>query len=129
MRGQGVGRRRAGKASVEQLAPIAHGNGDHSGVRNAAIAFGCALVALNVLDLMTTDLSIRHFGATEVNPIMAAVLGTPWAVLLKLGIPTAILALTPRVRSMRALTYLRTAVFIYMVVAIVNLSQLAHALY
>ncbi|HSJ70815.1 MAG TPA: DUF5658 family protein [Acidimicrobiia bacterium] len=113
---------------MEQLAPIAHGSGDHSGVRNAAIALGVALVALNVLDLMVTDLSIRHFGATEVNPIMAAVLGTPWAVLLKVGLPTAILALTPHLRSGRALVYLRTAVFIYMVVTIVNLGQLAYAL-
>jgi hypothetical protein len=113
---------------MEQLAPIAHGSGDHSGVRNAAIALGFALVALNVLDLMATDLSIRHFGATEVNPIMAAVLGTPWAVLVKLGVPMAILAVTPHVRSARGLVYLRLAVGVYIVVAIVNLGQLAYAL-
>lgn len=128
MRGCDVGRRRAEKASMEQLAPIARGNGDHSEVRTAAIALGVALVALNVLDLMVTDLSIRHFGANEVNPIMAAVLGTPWAVILKVGIPTAILTLTPRLRARRTLVYLRLAVSVYMVVAIVNLGQIAYAL-
>jgi predicted anti-sigma-YlaC factor YlaD len=113
---------------MEQLAPTARGSGDHSEVRAAAIALGIALVALNVLDLTVTDLSIRHFGATELNPIMAALLGTPWAVLLKVGLPTAILALTPRLCSGRAVVYLRMAVGVYMAVAIVNLGQLAYAL-
>jgi hypothetical protein len=113
---------------MEQLAPIARGSGDGFDVRNGAIALGIALVALNVLDLTVTDLSIRHFGATELNPIMAALLGTPWAVLLKVGLPTAILALTPRLCSGRAVLYLRMAVGVYMVVAIVNLGQLAYAL-
>ncbi len=113
---------------MEQLASVGRGIGDHSDARNAAIALGVALVALNVLDLMLTDLSIRNFGAIEVNPVMAAVLGTPWAVVLKLGIPTAILALTPCVRSSRGVDYLRLAVGVYMIVAIVNLGQLAYAM-
>ncbi len=113
---------------MERLAPSARSSGDHFDVRNAAIALGVALVALNVLDLMLTDLSIRHFGAIEVNPIMAVFLGTPWAVVLKIGIPAAALALTPRLRSGRTLAYLRVAVGIYMVVAIVNLGQIAYAL-
>jgi hypothetical protein len=36
--------------------------------------------------------------------------------------------LTPRLRSWRTLAYLRVAVGIYMVVAIVNLGQIAYAL-
>ncbi len=112
---------------MEQLAPIARGSGDHSEVRTTAIALAFALVTLNVLDLMVTQLSVAHFGASEINPIVAPLLGTPWAVVLKVGLPAAILALTPLVRRRRSLVYLRLVVGIYMVVAIVNVGQIAYA--
>jgi hypothetical protein len=97
-------------------------------LRNAAAALAVALLALNALDIVVTKLSIASLGAIEVNPVMAPLVGTPWATVLKLGIPIGVFALATRIGSSRTVGVLRVAVAFYMVVAIIGVSQLVYVL-
>ena len=99
-----------------------------SDLRQAAVALAVALLALNVLDLMVTNLNVGTFGAVEINPLMAPLIGTPWAPIVKIGIPLGIIALAPWGRSVRMLGLLRAVVAIYLVIVIVGVGQLAYAL-
>jgi hypothetical protein len=99
-----------------------------SDLRRAAVALAVALLALNVLDLMVTNLNVGRFGAVEINPLMAPLIGTHWAPIVKIGIPLGIIALAPWGRSARMLGLLRTVVAIYVVIAVIGVGQLAFAL-
>jgi len=96
--------------------------------RHAAIALAFAILALNVLDLTVTNFNVDRLGAVEINPIMAPLIGTPWAVVVKIGIPILIIAMAPLGRSFRMLGVLRIVVAIYMVIAIIGIGQIALAL-
>jgi len=113
---------------VGLLAPEVQVGSERSGAHHAVLALGFALLALNLLDLLLTDLSISAFGGTEVNPLMAPIVGTPWAAAAKLGIPILVMALAIKVRSWRTVAFLRIAVAIYVLVAVVTLAQIAIAL-
>lgn len=102
--------------------------GDISELRKAAIALAVALLALNALDLTVTMFNIENLGAVELNRLVAPLLGTPWAVVLKLGIPIGIIALATRVTSRWTVNFLRVAVSIYLVVVMIGVGQLAFAL-
>ena len=91
-----------------------------------ALAF--ALLALNVLDLVVTNFNVNRLGAIEINPLVAPLIGTPWVVVVKIGIPLGILALSPWGRSTRILGMLRVVVAIYLTIAIIGVGQLAFAL-
>lgn len=99
-----------------------------SDLRRAAMALALALLALNVLDLMVTNFNVNILGAVEINPLVAPLIGTPWVVVVKIGIPLGILALSPWGRSTRVLGMLRVVVAIYLIIAIIGVGQLAYAL-
>ena len=94
-------------------------------IRTAATALAIALVGLNLLDIIVTELAIDRFGAIEVNPLMAPIVGTPAASALKVIIPLVVLALATRARTWRAVTTLRIVVAIYLVIAIIGVGQIA----
>jgi hypothetical protein len=124
----GVSRRRH-RMDLGQLASGARVvEDDPPHLRTAAISLAFALLALNLLDLIVTNFNIENYGAVEVNPVMAPLIGTPWAVVVKIGIPLGIIALTQWGGSARMLRMLRVAVAIYVVIAIVGVGQLANAL-
>ena len=102
--------------------------GDLSELRKAALALAFALLALNALDLTVTMFNIENLGAVELNRLVAPLLGTPWALVLKLGIPIGIIALATRVTSVWTVNFLRVAVSIYLVVVMIGVGQLAFAL-
>ena len=97
-------------------------------IRAAATALATALLALNVLDIMVTELAIRYLGAIEVNPLMAPLIGTAWAPGLKILVPLAIVVMATRARSWQVVTALRIVVGIYMVIAIIGVGQVAWVL-
>jgi hypothetical protein len=101
---------------------------DPSELRKAALALAVALLALNALDLTVTMFNIENLGAIELNRLVAPLLGTPWALVLKLGIPIGIIALATRVTSVWSVNLLRVAVSIYLVVVMIGVGQLAFAL-
>lgn len=45
----------------------------------------------NVFDYLATNHAVLEHGATELNPIMAPLIGTPWFILVKTVVPGAIL--------------------------------------
>ncbi len=94
-----------------------------SDLRSAAAALAIALLTLNVIDLWFTNFNIESLGAAEVNGLFAPLIGTPWAVILKVGIPVGIIALAVGVRSVRALSALCGAVGVYMVVVLLGVGQ------
>jgi hypothetical protein len=102
--------------------------GGRSDLRRAAMALAFALLALNVLDLTVTNFNINNLGAVEVNPLVAPLIGTPWAVAVKIGIPVGILAMAPWAISTRMLGWLRVVVAIYLTIAIIGVGQLALAI-
>ena len=102
--------------------------GDFWELRRSAFSLALALLALNVLDLAVTSFNIEHLGATELNGIVAPLLDTPWAVILKIGVPVLTITLAARVKSTWILTVLRVAVAIYLVVVIIGVGQLAYVL-
>jgi hypothetical protein len=112
-------------STVGLLAPESRVDTRGSSTGYAALALGFALLALNILDLLLTNLSITRFGGTEVNPLMMPIVGTPWAVLAKVGIPILVMALALRVRSPRTIRFLRFAVAVYVLVAVLTLGQVA----
>ena len=94
-------------------------------IRITAVALAVALLALNVLDLITTNVIIDVFGGFEANPLMAPLIGTPSAALLKIGICIAVIALATRITTPRMVNPLRLAVLVYIVVTTVNVGQIA----
>ncbi len=98
-----------------------------SHLRSAAAALAVALLTLNIIDLWFTNFNIDNLGATEVNGLSAPFIGTPWAVILKVGIPVGIIALAVGVRTVRALGVLRAAVAVYMVVVPLGVGQAVYA--
>jgi Domain of unknown function (DUF5658) len=113
---------------VEQLAPNAYGNGEHFRLRIEAFALAVALLALNILDLVVTHANITLLGAIEANPLMAPLIGTPAAVVAKVGIPIVIMGLTLRISSRRVVRLLRFGVALYLAISIVTLGQFAIAI-
>ena len=101
---------------------------DVSELRKAALALAFALLALNALDLTVTMFNIENLGAVELNRLVAPLLGTPWALVLKLGIPIVIIVLATRVTSRWTVNFLRVAVSIYLLVVMIGVGQLAFAL-
>lgn len=89
------------------------------------VALAVALFALSALDLAVTEIGVASFGATEMNPLMASIIGTPWALVVKLGLPAIIVLLAYKVRTALAIGALRIAVAVYIVVVIFNLAQFA----
>lgn len=92
-------------------------------LRSAAAALAITLLTLNVIDITVTNLNIMRFGATELNVLFAPLIGTPWAVIAKVGIPLAIVLLAMGVRSVQELRAIEIAVGIYMVVVILGVGQ------
>lgn len=114
---------------MERFAPGGRvSDGGLSELRRAAIALSVALLALNALDLTVTMFNIENLGAVELNRLVAPLLGTPWALVLKLGIPLGIIALATKVTSLWTVNLLRVAVSIYLVVVMIGVGQLAFAL-
>lgn len=107
------------------LAPERRVDDERSTVRLATFALGFALLTLNILDLAMTDLSISKFGGSEINPVMAPIVGTHWATVAKIGIPLVVMVLATRVRSWRTVIFLRVAVGVYLLVAVLTLAQIA----
>jgi len=102
-------------------------SGDSPEIRKAAVALALALLLLNILDVTVTNFNIRNLGAVEMNPLMAPMIGTPWAAVFKVGIPIAIIAMATWGRSFRLLGILRAVVGIYLVVVIIGLGQVVYA--
>lgn len=98
-------------------------------IRRTAVALGVALLALNVLDLLVTNLIIERFGGLEVNPLMAPMIGTPSAMIVKVGICVVVIALATRITSPRMVTFLRLAVVVYLIVTTVNVGQVAYLVF
>ncbi len=90
---------------------------------SAAAALAITLLTLKVIDITVTHLNIMRFGATELNVLFAPLIGTPWAVIAKVGIPLAIVLLAMGVRSVQELRAIEIAVGIYMVVVILGVGQ------
>lgn len=111
-----------------QLAPGNRISSDLRDTRRTAVALAVALLALNILDVVTTTLVVERFGAVEVNPVMAPLIGTPWAALLKVGISLGVVGLATQIRTRVAVNGLRVAVALYLCVTISLLGQIAYAL-
>ena len=112
---------------MDHSARLAVGHGDHIDVPTAATALAIALLALNVLDLVVTQVAIDHLGAIELNPVMAPAIGTVWATALKVIIPLAVVALASRSRHIRAVHVLRGAVALYLAITVFTLGQVTLA--
>ncbi|MGI9586369.1 MAG: DUF5658 family protein [Acidimicrobiia bacterium] len=96
--------------------------------RRGAAALALALVALNILDYTVTNFTIQNLGAVELNPLFAPLIGTPWALVAKIGLPMAVVLMATAVRSAKVLPLLRVVIAIYLGVAIFGLGQIALAL-
>lgn len=94
-------------------------------LRRVAVVLALALLALNVLDTLATNILVGDYGRVEINPLMAPLVGTGWMVLLKVGLPVVTIALAARVKSRSAVTMLSVAVAFYMLVAALGIGQLA----
>jgi hypothetical protein len=112
----------------EQLALGNRINRDLIDLRRTAVALAVALLALNILDVVATTLIVERLGAVEVNPVMARLIGTPWAATLKIAIPIGVIALAGRVQTRFAVNSLRVAVALYLCVTILLIGQVAYAL-
>lgn len=95
-------------------------------LRRVAVVLALALLALNVLDTIATNILVLDFGAVEINPLMAPLVGTSWMVVLKVGLPLVVIALATRISSRRAVTLISIVVAVYVFVAALNLGQLAY---
>lgn len=115
--------------SLGQLAPGRIGRGlSIQDIRVTATALAIALLALNVLDVVVTEFSVNHLGAVEINPLMAPLIGTPWAFALKVALPLIVITLATRLRSWRFVNFLRAMVVLYIVIVLFNISQVAYTL-
>lgn len=108
------GKRLRASAAVDERTPP----------QRAAVALALALAALSTLDLVVTEIGVSRFGAVELNPLMAPLLGTMWAPLLKVGLPTVIVLFASRIRTRFVFRALRTLVAAYLVVAVFTTGQL-----
>lgn len=119
-----------GKASGVDLGQLATGGrvDDHKipGIRRVAVALALMLLVLNVLDTVATNILVLEFGAIEINPIVAPMVGTPLMVALKVGLPLVVIALATRVRSKSSIVMLSVLVTVYTFVAALGLGQLAY---
>lgn len=115
--------------SVGQLAPgaVVAGRGVQD-LRVTATALAIALLALNVLDVVVTEFSVQYLGAVEINPLMAPLIGTPWAFAIKVALPLVVITLATRLRSWRFVKFLRGMVLFYLVVVLINIGQVAYVL-
>lgn len=95
-------------------------------LRTVAVALGLALLALNVLDTVATNILVRDFGAVEINPVMVPLVGTAWMVVLKVGFPIVAIALATRINTRRSVALLAIVVAIYVLVVANGLGQLAY---
>ena len=95
-------------------------------MRYRIVALGFALLVLNFLDLTVTRLNIQKLGGVEANALIAPIIVTPWGAILKIGIPLLVILLSMWVQSARMVTFLRVAVAIYVVVAIIGAGQFAY---
>lgn len=98
---------------------------DLSEVRTAAVVSAVALLVLNILDLVATDVLVGQLGAIELNPLVEPMLGTPWVVLVKVGLPMVAIALATRVSSWRAVGLIWSVIGIYVLVTLFNVGQIA----
>lgn len=122
------GRQQEGITMVEQTAGSVRQSVEFdSTIRRSAVALALALFALNVLDLVVTDFAVTFLDAIELNPLMAPLIGTPWAIVVKVGLPIGIIALATQASTWRAVRFLRIVVAVYIVVAMITLSQVAWA--
>jgi len=96
------------------------------GLRRLAVVLALALLVLNVLDTVATNILVGDFGAVELNPLVAPLVGTGWMVLLKVGLPLVVIVLAPRVNTRRPVVLLSTLVVFYVFVAALGLGQLAY---
>jgi hypothetical protein len=108
------GKRLRASAAVDERTPP----------QRAAVALALALAALSTLDLVVTEIGVSRFGAVELNPLIAPLLGTMWAPLLKVGLPTVIVLFASRIRTRFVFRALRTLVAAYLVVAVFTTGQL-----
>lgn len=92
-------------------------------VTRTVVGFSVLLLVMSAVDLVTTEVALR-LGAVELNPVMAPVVGTRWAVLVKLGLPAAVVLAAPRVRSLLVARALKLALIIYIAVVVFNVTQL-----
>jgi hypothetical protein len=95
-------------------------------LRRVAVVLALFLLALNVLDTVATNVLVGNFGAVEINPLMAPLVGTGWMIALKVGLPLVVIALCTRVRSRRPVILLSILVAFYVLVAALGLGQLAY---
>ena len=95
-------------------------------LRRVAVVLAFALLALNVLDTVATNILVLDFGAVEINPLMAPLVGTGWMVVLKVGLPILAIALATRISSRRSVTVLSIVVAVYVFVAALGIGQLAY---
>jgi len=96
------------------------------GLRRVAVVLALTLLVLNVLDTVVTNILVGDFGAAELNPLMAPLVGTSWMVLLKVGLPIVVIVLAARVSTRRSVVLLSTLVVYYVFVAALGLGQLAY---
>jgi hypothetical protein len=119
-----------GKASRMGLGQLASGAQVHGRdlpkLRTIAVVLAVALLALNILDTVATNILVGDFGAIEINPLMAPLVGTPWMVALKVGFPVVVIALAARIRTRRSVAMLLIVVAIYVLVAAIGLGQLTY---
>lgn len=95
-------------------------------LRSVAVVLALSLLVLNIVDTVATNILVGDFGAVEINPLMAPLVGTGWMVLLKVGLPLVTIALAARVGSRRSVTLLSIVVAVYVSVAALGLGQLAY---
>jgi len=121
--------RRRHQMSLGQLAPSRFSSDPGvQDLRVTATALAIALLALNVLDVVVTNFSVEHLGAVEINPLMAPLIGTGWAFVVKIGLPLIVITLAARLRSWRLVKMLRALVMLYMVIVTINIAQVAYVL-
>jgi hypothetical protein len=95
-------------------------------LRGVAVVLALTLLVLNVLDTVATNILVGDFGAVEINPLMAPLVGTPWMGVLKVGGPLVVIALATRINTRRSVTMLSIVVASYVLIAAIGLGQLAY---
>jgi hypothetical protein len=81
------------------------------------------LLVLSLVDLAVTYVIVGGLGGVEVNPLMAPLIGTPWALAAKIGVPVVVFVLSSRVESAWTVYALRATVLVYLVVVAFGLAQ------
>lgn len=91
--------------------------------RSTLRALAVVLFALSALDLVITELAVARLGAIELNPLMSPLIGTPWAMAVKLSIPAAVVLTVHRTRSRLVAGTLVATIVFYGSVSVVNVTQ------